>query len=361
MVLKKVFHRKSNRQNADYVIFLVIFAIEPLNSTLMKRTTTIILALFIIVFTACEKETETLIDIVTPQTTVSPYGSELSFLFSCNKDWHISISDPWLHASPLSGAASEQMVVITLTVSANPIYEDRTALITIDANGVSKTATIKQFAKVMVPDGAVDLGVFMTRQDGSEYRLFWASCNLGASKPEEFGDYYAFGETETKSDFTWANYKWASVDNLGNLLWITKYNTETYAEFCPPGKTPDNKTELELEDDVAHVKLGGKWRIPSIAEMRALCEQCVWTQSEVNGIKGYEVKSKEFGNTNSIFLPATGTKNDGMHFSANIIGNYNESYVDGVYSYFLSFVGNDYSPDFHSGRYAGRSVRPVTE
>ena len=63
---------------------------------------------------------------------------------------------------------------------------------------------------VKVPEGAVDLGIVLTRPDGTTYPLFWAECNVGASKPEEFGDFFAWGETATKSSFSPANYQWKS-------------------------------------------------------------------------------------------------------------------------------------------------------
>ena len=119
----------------------------------------------------------------------------------------------------------------------------------------------------------------------------WATCNMGASSPEEYGDYYAWGETETKSTYDWNTYKWCK----GSENTLTKYCTDSdYG-------TVDNKTVLDPEDDVAHVKWGGNWRMPTDAEIEELRENCIWKWTTQNGKNGYKVTSKKNGN--SIFLP----------------------------------------------------------
>ena len=122
----------------------------------------------------------------------------------------------------------------------------------------------------------------------------WATFNVGATKPEDYGDYFAWGETEPKSTYSWSNYKWCR----GSETTLTKYcNHSGYG-------TVDNKTTLELSDDVAAVNWGGKWRMPTDAEMTELKNQCTWTWTIQNGVNGYEVTSNSNGN--SIFLPAAG-------------------------------------------------------
>ena len=122
----------------------------------------------------------------------------------------------------------------------------------------------------------------------------WATCNVGASSPEEYGEYYAWGETETKSTYDWSTYKWCN----GYENTLTKYNDDSYYG------TVDNKTVLDPEDDVAHVKWGGSWRMPHDAEMTELYENCTWTWTTQGGKNGYKVTSKKNGN--SVFLPAAG-------------------------------------------------------
>jgi hypothetical protein len=149
----------------------------------------------------------------------------------------------------------------------------------------------------VIPKGAVDMGIVMTRADGTTYPLYWAECNLGASVPEEVGDFYAWGEVEPKSSYSWENYKYCVIDPSAETAQLSKYNTrETYGPV-------DGKTVLEPGDDAAHVKLGGKWRIPTREEFTALRSQCTWTWN-THGTFGFYVKSNHNGNT--IYLPASG-------------------------------------------------------
>lgn len=181
--------------------------------------------------------------------------------------------------------------------------------------------------------------------------VMWASCNVGANVPSEYGDYYAWGEIETKQVYKDENYKWYDISKktrLGDYL-IMKYNTDDYYGIV------DNKKELESKDDVAAVKWGDKWRIPTYNEWNELRTKCVWTWTEINGIFGYEVTSKN--NTNSIFLPAAGMNNAkggeiGHYWSSNI------SYANCAYS--IDFDSKYKKLDYYPGhRCNGHSVRPV--
>lgn len=117
---------------------------------------------------------------------------------------------------------------------------------------------------------AIDLGLSVE----------WASVNLGATKPEEYGYYYAWGETEyNKTTYSWTSYKWAD----GSESSLNKYNTS------------DNKTNLDLADDAAHSLLGEGWRIPTKAELDELRQGCTWTRKTKNGVVGYEGVSKRTG------------------------------------------------------------------
>jgi len=117
----------------------------------------------------------------------------------------------------------------------------------------------------------------------------WATMNVGASSPGDYGDYYAWGETSTKSVYSMNKY-W----NAADYKW-TKYCSDyRYG-------TVDNRKELDSDDDVAHVKWGGNWRMPTIEELRELKEKCKWKWSKID--EGYKVTGP---NGNSIFLPAAG-------------------------------------------------------
>jgi len=131
----------------------------------------------------------------------------------------------------------------------------------------------------------------------------WATCNVGANKPEEFGDYYAWGETIPKDKYTIETYKFRISGDWVDNVKYSKYNTKSDHGIV------DNKTTLDLVDDVAHIKWGGSWRMPNEAELRELCENTIWRRIIVNGIKGFCVTSKKTGYTGcSIFLPSSGCR-----------------------------------------------------
>ena len=180
----------------------------------------------------------------------------------------------------------------------------------------------------------------------------WASCNIGATAPEDYGNYYAWGETETKADYSWATYKYANgADDK-----FTKYCIN--ASYGNEGFT-DNKTTLEPEDDAAHVNWGGVWRMPTDAEWTELREQCTWTWTTQNGVNGYLVTSEV--NSNSIFLPSAGYRYDTDLYYAGSNGDYRssslyEDYPDGAW--FVYFDSDNVSR-YSSYRGYGQSVRPV--
>lgn len=200
--------------------------------------------------------------------------------------------------------------------------------------------------RLRMPPEAIDLGL--------PSGLKWGSFNLGAATPEEYGDYYAWGETEPKEDYSWSTYKWCN----GTEHSLTKYNTSTRYG------TVDNKTALEAEDDVAHVKLGGSWRMPTDAEWAELRDNCTWALRTQHGVEGGLVTSNKNGN--SIFLPAAGCRN-GTSPLCNTFsrGNYWSSSLDkssfalnlqfsrGIVHAWADF---DRYVEF---RYLGLSVRPV--
>ena len=177
----------------------------------------------------------------------------------------------------------------------------------------------------------------------------WATCNVGASKPEEYGNYYAWGETTTKSTYNWSTYKWCN----GSKTTLTKYNTSSSYG------TVDNKTVLELADDAARANWGGAWRMPTDAEWTELRENCTWTWITKNGVNGYEVKSNINGN--SIFLPAAGDRNYGDLNHAGDYGNYWSSSLEADYPYraWGVYFGSDNVGGGSLSRYFGLSVRPV--
>ena len=133
----------------------------------------------------------------------------------------------------------------------------------------------------------------------------WATMNIGATKPEEYGDYFAWGETEPKDIYAWSTYKYGNVYNA-----LTKYcNNSSYGK---DGFT-DSLTELELADDAARVNWGGEWRMPTSGQVQELIDNTTsaWTNNYNNtGVSGMTFTSKTNGNT--MFVPAAGTKDAGV-------------------------------------------------
>ncbi|MDO5447285.1 MAG: carboxypeptidase regulatory-like domain-containing protein, partial [Prevotellaceae bacterium] len=157
----------------------------------------------------------------------------------------------------------------------------------------------------------------------------WATFNVGASKPEEIGDFYAWGETKTKSEYTWENYPYAE-GGIG-----------------PEISGTDN--------DVAHVKWGGSWRLPTNDEIYELTMECDWETTQINGVSGYLVKSQKNGN--SIFLPLAGKNFYGIE-NPGENGYYRSGTGGSGFSYVI-YISPFGAVCMHDAGAAGYSVRPV--
>ncbi len=186
----------------------------------------------------------------------------------------------------------------------------------------------------MTTGEAIDLGLSVK----------WASCNVGATQPWEYGGYYAWGETEEKSEYSWNTYKYGQ-------------NSEMPAKYC----TTDNKRTLEPGDDVATVKWGGTWRMPTTKEQQELIYNCTWQWTTLNGVNGYRITGP---NGNSIFLPAAGyidgtevyeQSSDGYYWSGALYSINN--FFD--HAYILIYSGGDYYSNSSMERNTGLTVRPV--
>lgn len=176
----------------------------------------------------------------------------------------------------------------------------------------------------------------------------WATCNVGATSPEDYGDYFAWGETTAKENYSWDTYTMTA--DGGNTF--TKYNDS------------DGKTVLDAEDDAAAVNWGGAWRMPTLDEMKELLnpDNCSWEWTTVNEVNGYKVTSKKEGYTDkSLFLPAAGYRSRSSLDYAGSLGLYwsatrYEAYPNFAYS--LSFLSGN-QDWYGSYRCLGFPVRPV--
>ena len=174
--------------------------------------------------------------------------------------------------------------------------------------------------------------------------VMWATCNVGADSPEEGGDRFAWGETETKTTYNYMTSKWYDYESERFL----KYNL--YQDLG----VADMKYMLDPEDDAAHVNWGDSWRTPSPQETVELKNNCNWVWTELNGTTGYMVTSKINGN--SIFLPSGSY---GSPAGANYLTNSLNTHTDGMPPYALQINSSGYIETSTGGRYDGCYVRPV--
>ena len=278
----------------------------------------------------------------------------------CRGHYTVSVSSDENGAVTIDGADVDSATVadcatVTVTATANDGYvfigwfvgDNKTAVST-DAEYTFTVSEdvflVVKFKEIVssLEEGAVDLGL--------PSGIKWASHNVGATKPEEYGGYYAWGETEEKEEYSWSTYKWCN----GSGTTMTKYCTDSYFG------TVDNKTTLDPEDDVAHVKWGGSWRMPTLDEQKELLNNCIWTWATFNGVDGYNVTGP---NGNSIFLPGAGYRYGTSLYSSGSNGYYwSSSLYDGNSNRacYLVFYGSNYDWNYNV-RCQGYSVRPVCE
>ena len=179
----------------------------------------------------------------------------------------------------------------------------------------------------------------------------WANRNVGADYPEDYGDYFAWGETATKSTYSWNNYKWCNGTSDSQTKYCTK---DSYG-------TVDDLTTLESEDDAATANWGKQWRMPTYEEMNELRTECTWTWTTQNSVNGYKVTGP---NGNSIFLPAAGYRNGSDLYSVGSSGYYwlrslNQSYPSSAY--YLYFYSEFYGTRNDGYRSYGHPVRAVMQ
>ena len=225
----------------------------------------------------------------------------------------------------------------------------------------TKIISVALLLFLFVPSGAQQRN---NMENGHQYvdlglSVNWATCNVGADKPENYGDYYAWGEIEPKSEYTWENYRFRiSGDDFFKNIKLSKYNTDSITGVV------DSLTTLEMIDDVAHVRWGGSWRMTTVDEFRELMSSCTWTWTTINGINGYKVTSNVAGYTDRcIFLPVVGWYN----------GNFNAPNTHGLYwsstlrpsspnspncPYVISFTSGGFALGA-SAQFNGYPIRPV--
>ena len=263
-----------------------------------------------------------------------------------NMDGAVDVSDVTNVLSEMYGTATEIKQVVTAEDLNTLLQSINDKLSSLD----SRMSAIEAKLGIVTPEpepedthAYVDLGL----PSGT----LWATCNVGADSPEDYGDYFAWGETTPQSDntYSWSSYKWCN----GSSSTMTKYCTSSSYG------TVDNKTELEATDDAATANWGSNWQMPSDDQMTELRTNCTWTWTTQNGVYGRKVTGT---NGNSIFLPAAGYRYGSYLDLAGSDGYYWSSELDSNYSgnaWLLYFYSSRVSTVSGSYRYYGQSVRPV--
>ena len=174
----------------------------------------------------------------------------------------------------------------------------------------------------------------------------WATKNVGASSPSDYGYHFAWGETRKKDNYD-RKTCFDCLDSSG----------DSWGTYKIGGKTRISPTSSH---DTARENWGGTWRMPTITEFEELCNKCKWKWTSQGGHNGYKVTGP---NGNSIFLPAVGWRNGTDSHNVGMVGNYWSSTLSSLVSYNARglFFGSSSHDTGHSSRWDGRSVRPVTE
>ena len=222
-----------------------------------------------------------------------------------------------------------------LGLPVRPVYDEKVSLeenTTLEADTVVVKDGDYYYAKLGLPSGTK-----------------WAITNVGASTAEEYGNYYAWGETEPKETYNWSTYKWCN----GSSYTQTKYCTSSSYG------TVDNKTTLDLTDDAANANWGGNWTMPTYEEQNELKNDCRWTWVTKCGVNGRKVTGP---NGVTVFLPAAGYRyasslygagSDGVYWSSSLLTDYSNI------AYSLYFFSSGVNSTSRYDRGYGHSVRPV--
>lgn len=293
------------------------------------------------------------------QTTIKAQS-----LYDVNQDDLVNIAD----VSTLVKTVAENLTTEKTVVDTENLTELLNSL-SYRLSYIEKKLDIQYGTDGKMHDEYVDLGL----PSGT----MWATCNVGADSPEDYGDYFGWGETAVQSSttYSWGTYKWMASGH-NDWRFVTKYtyqdgqtsgswynDNDEYIGTTVDGVTYKNLKTLEAADDAATVCWGSKWCMPTQAQFAELIstDNTTTTWTTENGVNGLRVTSKS--NSNSIFLPAGGSLEDGEYYRRDVYGYYwaNEFGTDGSsdYSCRLRFNSSESSAESYYNRYSGHTIRPV--
>ena len=301
----------------------------------MKIRNILLIMLFALCITGCKKESVNIVEFLSLTKEYIDEG-ETTVTIHAEYSYPSVMKEVMIHYSENINMSNE-MICSAVIISGNSFHVCLTDLKKLTRyyyyyeydNGLStKKSEIKYFETKSFINGHeyVDLGL--------PSGLKWAICNVGANLPSEYGDYYAWGETTTKSDYSSSNCVTYGQE-MGDISGNPQY-------------------------DAARANWGGTWRMPTKAEFDELLNKCTWRWTTQGGNNGYKVTGP---NGNSIFLPAAGYRLGTSLYYAGSFGycwssTPNESTTQGAYDLYF---GSDYHDTNWHDRYYGRSVRPVSE
>lgn len=353
----------------------------------MKHFLYLLFLPIILMFASCgDEQEEPILKVNSTELTIENKGGSLLLGVTSNVSWSAISSESWCELENYSNKGDGSVII---RVSANTTTSERTAKITVNGGTLICEAIIKQSGnngngsdqgdpengggdngennesdESSYEEMSQQQGVTVSGMEGKYtyvelgLSVMWATYNVGATQPTEYGDLFAWGETTPKETFTWGNYKFYKIKDY-EIEEITKYCTKSIYG------TVDDKTILDPEDDAASVNWGDSWRMPTEKEMRELRDGCDWERTkdyQGSGVAGQIGKSKLNGNT--IFLPAAGFGCDDGRVSEGSLGYYRSSSLyssNADYACSLHFDRSDpvYVSDDYLNRYHGFSVRAV--
>lgn len=240
------------------------------------------------------------------------------------------------HALPVDSAKIPQDTATNHHQLTSPVQQMNLQTITQVLTPPAEPEVVKPMTGFVNGHEWVDLGLSVK----------WATMNVGASSPSDYGGYYAWGETSTKSRYEYSNC-FDCLDPSGDY-WRT-YKLGGQTKIIPASG-----------HDTARENWGGTWRMPTDAEYEELCKKCRWTWTSQGGHNGYEITGP---NGSSIFLPAAGYRSEARTYDVGKYSFYWSSTLSSSYSgyaYFLYFSSSGRLM-YDRGRSAGQSVRPVTD
>ena len=283
---------------------------------------------------------------------------ELTIVNNTNKATTVTatVNSPFLFKRGENSASS--LTVVVPSYSSSTVTMMFKATISGDFNGrVTFSSPVFDGGLCVIPvhASAISLSQHEYVDLGLPSGTLWATTNVGASRPEDSGDYFAWGETEPKDNYNWSTYKWCN----GSEYSLTKYNNINY------NGPVDNRMELDLEDDAAYMNWGTSWRMPTLEQMQELCDKCSWQWTQINGVKGRLVTGP---NGNTIFLPAAG----GYSSSVYWLGSCGYYWTRTLYSRdiltieaagpgqaYIQFMSSSKKEIWYDSRYVGNTVRAV--